>query len=92
MTKYLKNELPLYKVKIHINGNYTVGNYRTEEKAAIAYNKAADLAKKYGISKNFPTNYIDNYSPREYAEIYSKTKVSSKYLMYLSQLEENISK
>ncbi len=92
VTKYLKNELPLYKVKIHINGNYTVGNYRTEEKAAIAYNKAADLAKKYGISKNFPTNYIDNYSPREYAEIYSKTKVSSKYLMYLSQLEENISK
>lgn len=86
VTRYLKNELPRYKVKIHINGNYTIGSYHTEEKAAIAYNKAADLAKKHGISKNFPTNYIDNYSPREYAEIYSKIKISPNFLEYLSNL------
>lgn len=84
VTKYLKNEIPRYKVKIHINGNYTIGTYHSEEKAAIAYNKAVDLAKSHGILKNFPTNYIDNFSPREYAEIYSKVKISPKYLEYLA--------
>lgn len=86
VTKYLKNEIPRYKVKIHINGNYTVGTYRTEEKAAIAYNKAVDLAKSHGIDKNFPTNYIEHFSPKEYAEIYSKIKISAKYLNYLASL------
>lgn len=86
VTMYLKNEIPRYKVKIHINGNYTVGTYRSEEKAAIAYNKAVDLAKSHGIDKNFPTNYIDNFSPKEYAEIYSKIKISAKYLNFLAGL------
>lgn len=86
VTQYLKNEIPRYKVRIHINGNYTIGIYRTEEKAAIAYNKAVDLARSYGINKNFPTNYIDNLSPKEYAEIYSKIKISAKYMEYLSKL------
>lgn len=76
----------LYKVQIHINGNYTVGTYRSEEKAAIAYNKAVDLAKKHGISKNFQMNYLEPYSPREYAEIYSRTKISEKYINYLKKL------
>ena len=84
VTKHLKNEQTRYKVKIHINGNYTIGTYRSEEKAAIAYNKAVDLAKSHGIDKNFPTNYIDNFSPRDYAEIYSKIKVSAKYMKYLA--------
>ena len=75
-----------YKVKIHINGNYTVGTYREEEEAAIAYNKAVDLAKKSGIDKNFQTNYIDGYSPRQYAYIYSQIKISKKYLEYLEGL------
>lgn len=88
VTKYFKNEQPRYKVKIHINGNYTIGTYRSEEKAAIAYNKAVDLAKAHGIDKNFPTNYIENFSPKEYAEIYSKIKISAKYLTYLSTYKD----
>ncbi len=72
-----------YRVKIHINGNYTVGTYSTETKAAIAYNKAADLAKAYGIQKNFPENYLEDVSPKEYADIYLKLKISSKYIEYL---------
>lgn len=75
-----------YKVQIHINGKYTVGTYHSEEKAAIAYNKAVDLAKKHGISKNFQTNYLEPYSPREYAEIYSQIKISEKYISYLKKL------
>lgn len=73
-----------YRVKIHINGNYTVGTYPTEIKAAIAYNKAVDLAKSSGIEKNFPTNYIEELSAKEYADIYIGLKLSAKYLRYLA--------
>ena len=72
-----------YRVKIHINGNYTIGTYSSEIKAAIAYNKAVDLAKAFGINKNFPTNYIEDLSAKEYADTYIKIKLSNKYLDYL---------
>ena len=75
-----------YRVKIHINGNYTIGTYSTAEKAAIAYNKAVDMAHSAGITKKFPENYIETLSGREYAEIYSKLKISSKYTDYLKGL------
>lgn len=84
-----KKGITKYKVYIHINGNYTIGTYTTEEKAAIAYNKAADLAKAHGISKNFPENYIDSCSPREYADIYTKLRISKKYLNYLNSLQNS---
>lgn len=73
-----------YRVKIHINGNYTIGTYATETKAAVAYNKAVDLAKASGIAKNFPANYIEELSAEEYADLYGKVKLSKKYLNYLS--------
>ncbi len=72
-----------FRVKIHINGNYTIGTYSSEIKAAIAYNKAVDLAKAYGIQKNFPENYIEDLSPKDYADIYIKLKISPKYISYL---------
>lgn len=81
-----KNGITKYQAIIHINGNYKIGTYSTEEKAAIAYNKAADLAKSAGIQKNFPENYVDVYSPKEYANIYTKLKISKRYLSYLEQL------
>lgn len=81
-----KNGIVRYKARIHINGNYTIGTYSTEEKAAIAYNKAADCAKAAGIHKNFPENYVDCISPKEYADIYTRLKISKKYLKYLENL------
>ncbi len=87
VTRFEKNGLPCYRAKIHINGNYTIGTYRSPEKAAIAYNKAADLAKKAGILKNFPENFVESYSPREYADAYTKIKISSHYLNYLDSLQ-----
>lgn len=75
-----------YKAIIHINGNYVIGTYSTEIKAAIAYNKAADLAKKYGIQKNFPENYIIDISAKEYADLYTKLSISPKYIQYLETL------
>lgn len=81
-----KNGILRYESLIHINGNYRLGIYSTEEKAAIAYNKAVDLAKSAGITKQFPENYIDSYSPREYAEVYTKLHLSKRYLDYLERL------
>jgi hypothetical protein len=75
-----------YRVHIHINGNYTVGTYRDEIRAAIAYNKAVDLAKQAGILKNFPTNFIVELSGREYADIYTAVKIAPQYLEYLQNL------
>ena len=86
VTKITSHGASSYKVQIHINGNYTVGTYLSEEEAAIAYNKAVDLAKKSGITKNYQTNYLENYSPREYADTYSHIKISPKYLCYLKGL------
>ena len=85
---YTKNGISRYRVQIHINGNYTVGTYSTAEKAAIAYNKAADLAKAAGIRKEFPENYVDSFTPREYADIYTKLKLSKRYLAYLDSCQE----
>ena len=65
-----------YRVLIHINGNYVVGTYNDAETAAIAYNKAADLCHQYGIDKKFPVNYIENLSPKMYADIYATIKIS----------------
>lgn len=78
-----KNGKRRYSVRIHINGNYKIGTYSTEERAAIAYNKAVDLARKAGIDRNYPENYIETLSAGEYAAIYEKVKISRKYLDYL---------
>lgn len=67
-----------YKVRIHIKSNYVVGTYHTENEAAIAYNKAVDILKKNGISRNYPINYIEGISNAAYADIYSKLKISDK--------------
>ena len=83
VTSYDKKGKTRYRVKIHINGNYTVGTYSTEEKAAIAYNKAVDLARKAGIDRNFNENYVDSLTPSEYADLYLKVKISGKYMQYL---------
>ncbi len=79
-----RNGIVRYQAFIHINGNYSIGTYSSEEKAAIAYSKAVDLAKAAGIHKNFEENYITELSAREYAEIYTNLKISPKYINYLA--------
>ena len=76
-----------YRSQIHINGNYTIGTYSSESKAAVAYNKAIDLALAAGIVKNFTPNYVMEYSAKEYADIYTRIKISKKYLEYLNTAE-----
>lgn len=78
---------PKYRTRIHINGNYLIGTFETAEEAAIAYNKACDAAHDAGLKKNFPQNYIEQLSPREYAEIYSRITLPKKYRTYLNSPE-----
>ena len=66
-----------YQVKIHVKGNINVGTYDTETEAAIAYNKAVDILKKAGITKDYTPNYMEGMSPAAYADLYSSIKVSS---------------
>lgn len=79
--------LDKYKARIHINGNFVIGTYNTIEKAAIAYNKAVDMAHAHGIEKNYPENYIESISGKEYADIYTSVTVSDKYVQYLQQFD-----
>lgn len=74
----LKNGRKMYKVKIHINGDYVVGTYTTEKEAAIAYNKSIDLLKSKGINKNYSSNYIEDINSIEYASIYNSVKLSKR--------------
>ncbi len=82
MTK--KENKTVYSVYIHIRGNHLVGYYETILEAAIAYNKAIDILKKNGLTKNFVPNYIEKISAKEYAEIYSKVSVHKNISNYFS--------
>lgn len=75
-----------YLTRIHINGNYQIGIYTSETDAAIAYNKAVDLAKAAGINRNYPMNYIAGLSASDYADIYTRIKVSKGYREYLATI------
>ncbi len=73
-----KNGRILYVTRIHIRGNYLVGRYSDELEAAIAYNKAIDILKKNGITRNYTPNEIFGISPSRYAEIYTGIHISPK--------------
>ena len=77
-----KKGITRYGVRIHINGYYRVGIYDDMVHAAIAYNKAVDTLRKNGLNKNYSINYVDAVSPREYADIYSRIKISDKIINY----------
>lgn len=88
---YRKKEA--YRVRIHLKSNYVIGYFEDEVTAAIAYNKAVDMAHDLGISKNFPINFIAECSNREYARIYSGIQLPESYLTgihtYLSTLRKD---
>lgn len=74
-----------YCAKLHLHGNYTIGYYETALDAAIAYNKAIDIVKRNGCTKNFVVNEMEGISPSVYADIYSKLKVSESIINYLAE-------
>lgn len=75
-------ETQKYCAKLHLSGNFTIGYYETAIEAAIAYNKAIDIVKRNGCTKNFMVNEMEGISPSVYADIYSKVKISEKIMYY----------
>lgn len=69
---------PEYIARIHIHGDFLIGRFATPEKAAIAYNKAADHLAECGFQKNFEKNYIEDYSAKQYREIYESIELPEK--------------
>jgi len=82
VARITKGEKTLYRVKIHLLGNYSVGTYESETEAAIAYNKAIDIVQKAGLNKRFAPNFIEDISAKTYADIYSKVRIAPKVLAY----------
>lgn len=78
VTHRLHHGRDIYTARIHINGDYIIGRYLTEQEAAVAYNKAADLLSKKGMQKNYPRNYIEELTERDYARLYAGIRISRK--------------
>lgn len=85
VSKLIRNGIPAYETKIHLNGYLLVGCYPTETEAAIAYNKAASLLTQKGITKNFPQNYIPELNEINYAALYHKVRITKKIRNFSSE-------
>lgn len=86
VTRFERNGKVYYRVKIHIKGNFTIGTYSTQEKAAVAYNKAAAMARAAGINRKYTENYLASLTPEEYSRIYEEVEISEKYRAYLTSV------
>jgi hypothetical protein len=82
VTKITEKGKPIYTAKIHINGDYIIGRYQTENEAAIAYNKAARFLNEKGLNKNFQENFIYELDEIEYARLYHLIRISKKLRNY----------
>lgn len=82
VTKVTTKGREIYVSKILINGSYIVGKYKSEDEAAIAYNKAIDVLKNKGIDINYSSNYIENMDSKTYLYNYEKVKISKKLLNF----------
>lgn len=80
VTKVTEKGRSYYRAKIHVNGDYLIGRYQTEEEAAIAFNKAAALLREKGMKKNYPTNYIEGMDGIAYAAAYQRIRISGKLI------------
>ena len=75
-----------YKALMHINGDWVLGTYDHIHEAAIAYNKALDIMADAGIAGAREPNYIDELSPKAYADIYSGAEISAKFISYVAEM------
>lgn len=71
-----------YTAKIHVNGDFIIGRFRTEAEAAIAYNKAADALNASGVAIRYEKNYIDGMDTTEYHKLYDDIHLPKKIRDY----------
>ena len=72
----------LYEARIHINGDYIIGRYKTEVEAAVAYNKAVLILSEKQVAKNYQLNYIESLDEISYASMLNKVRISNKIRNY----------
>ena len=72
------NGQPVYLAKIHINGDYIIGRYKTDAEAAVAYNKAVDRLASNGFTINYQKNYVESLDSDQYTKLYESVKISKK--------------
>lgn len=68
----------IYEARIHINGDFIIGKYKSEIEAAVAYNKAVLILKEKNPLKNYQMNYIDELDEISYASLLNKVRISNK--------------
>lgn len=86
VSQFEKNGRTLYKAKIHINGEYTLGSYSSANEAAIAYNKAVDMLEPL-IDMDHSKNYIEEYTSVEYARAYHNVKLAKNFRAFVESLK-----
>ena len=77
-----------FRSRLHIRGNFTIGTFEDEIRAAVAYNKACDYARDRGINRNFGQNYVEELSAKDYAELYLALDISD-FCKHLDKYIEN---
>ena len=75
----------MYRTKIHINGDYILGEFLSENEAAVAYNKAIDMLSGL-INIAYTPNYIEGISSVEYASLYHNIILSKNFRNYVKSV------
>lgn len=82
VTRELCGGMFSYTARIHINGDYIIGRYGSENEAAAAYNKAVDLLQTKGVTIEYRKNYIDGLNSGQYKAVYDAVSISKKLRDY----------
>ena len=63
------------RINLPSGSTVVIGHYDTENEAAIAYNKAVNILRERGCTRNWEINYLEDVSPAEYRIIYARIKI-----------------
>lgn len=75
----------IYITKIFNQKTIVVGHYKTENDAAIAYNKACDILQGTGVMREYARNELPFLTHTEYLEIYNSILISPRLLNTCAQ-------
>ena len=73
------------QTEFHINSDYILGEFSSEAKAAIAYNKAVDMLSGL-VNITYTPNYIEGISSVEYASLYHNIILSKNFRNYVKSV------